>query len=143
MDAGDGGGGGGAGTSMAMAADLMRAAEASSARAAAADPTIASLQTAMQAVLNDRALEAEGNRKVSAALAGQVHFQPLGDGRVVVRYSTIDVNGGACHSFPHCLLTVYRWTRPHSPHPPLWPYTSYIKQSGIPGQGPGKRRATV
>ena len=32
--------------------------------------------------------------KVSAALAGSVHFQPLGDGRLVVRYSVPDVGAG-------------------------------------------------
>jgi hypothetical protein len=30
-------------------------------------------------------------------------------------------NHGRRHSFPHCLLTVYRCTRTHSPHPPPRP----------------------
>lgn len=78
-----------------MAADLMRAAEGQALNAAASDPTVASLQRAMQAVITERALEAEGNRKVSAALAGRVHFQPLPDGRLVVRYVVPDVGAGS------------------------------------------------
>jgi len=97
-DDGDGGGGGGGGgsggSSMTMAADLMRAAEGEAARASALDPTVASLQKAMQAVVTERAMEAEGNRKVSAALAGLVHFQALADGRLVVRYRAPNVGAG-------------------------------------------------
>lgn len=88
------GGGGGAAAAAQMAMDLMRAAEASAARGSAADPTIASLQNAFQAVVQERAMEAEGNAKVSAAAAGSVTFQSLSDGRLVVRYSAPDVGAG-------------------------------------------------
>ena len=86
--------GGDGGAAARMAADLMRAAEASAARGSAADPTIASLQNAFQAVVQERAMEAEGNRKVSAAVAGSATFQSLADGRLVVRYSAPDVAVG-------------------------------------------------
>ena len=86
--------GGDGGAAARMAADLMRAAEASAAGGSAADPTIASLQNAFQAVVQERAMEAEGNRKVSAAVAGSVTFQSLADGRLVVRYSAPDVAAG-------------------------------------------------
>jgi hypothetical protein len=69
-----------------MAADLMRAAEGVSARASASDPIVASLQRAMRLAVAERAAEAEGNAKVNAARAGEVVYQPLADGRVVVRY---------------------------------------------------------
>ena len=59
----DGGDDDGGAQATRMAADLMRAAEASAARGSAADPTIASLQNAFQAVVQERAMEAEGNRK--------------------------------------------------------------------------------
>ena len=88
------GGGGGAAAAAQMAMDLMRAAEASAAHGSAADPTIASLQNAFQAVVQERAMEAEGNAKVSAAAAGSVTFQSLSDGRLVVRYSAPDVGAG-------------------------------------------------
>ena len=88
------GGGGGAAAAAQMAMDLMRAAEASAARGSVADPTIASLQNAFQAVVQERAMEAEGNAKVSAAAAGSVTFQSLSDGRLVVRYSAPDVGAG-------------------------------------------------
>jgi hypothetical protein len=91
---GDGGVGGGGAAAAQMAMDLMRAAEASAARGSAADPTIASLQNAFQAVVQERAMEAEGNAKVSAAAAGSVTFQSLSDGRLVVRYSAPDVGAG-------------------------------------------------
>ena len=42
----------------------MRAAEGEAARASASDPTVKSLQRAMQAVVTERAMEADGNRKV-------------------------------------------------------------------------------
>ena len=92
-DGGDDDGGDGAAAAR-MAADLMRAAEASAARGSAADPTIASLQNAFRAIVQERAAEAEGNRKVSAAVAGRVTFQSLIDGRLVVRYSAPDVAAG-------------------------------------------------
>ncbi|ACO70093.1 SNF2 super family [Micromonas commoda] len=92
-DGGDDDGGDG-GAAARMAADLMRAAEASAARGSAADPTIASLQNAFRAIVQERAAEAEGNRKVSAAVAGRVTFQSLIDGRLVVRYSAPDVAAG-------------------------------------------------
>ena len=92
-DGGDDNGGDG-GAAARMAADLMRAAEASAARGSAADPTIASLQNAFRAIVQERAAEAEGNRKVSAAVAGRVTFQSLIDGRLVVRYSAPDVAAG-------------------------------------------------
>ena len=44
--------------------------------------------------LDGMAMEAEGNRKVSAAVAGSVTFQSLADGRLVVRYSAPDVAAG-------------------------------------------------
>lgn len=90
----DGGDDDGGSQATRMAADLMRAAEASAARGSAADPTIASLQNAFQAVVQERAMEAEGNRKVSAAVAGSATFQSLADGRLVVRYSAPDVAAG-------------------------------------------------
>ena len=49
--------------------------------------TIASLQLAFQSVIAERHAEAAGNAKVSAAEAGTCTFQPLPDGRLVVRYS--------------------------------------------------------
>ena len=93
-DGEDGDDGGAAAAAAQMAMDLMRAAEASAARGSAADPTIASLQNAFQAVVQERAMEAEGNAKVSAAAAGSVTFQSLSDGRLVVRYSAPDVGAG-------------------------------------------------
>ena len=85
-DPDSGAGPGDSGAAGAMAADLMRAAEGVSARASASDPIVASLQRAMRAAVAERAAEAEGNAKVNAACAGEVVYQPLADGRVVVRY---------------------------------------------------------
>ena len=79
-------GGGGNSSAQVMALDLMRAAEAGS--SGADNATIASLQTAFRSVVAERAAEASGNAKVSAAEAGTVTFQPLPDGRLVVRYSS-------------------------------------------------------
>ena len=74
----------------AMAADLLRAAEASSGSGSrsglAADATVRSLQTAFRAVVAERAAEAEGNAKVSSALAGDARFRALPDGRLVATY---------------------------------------------------------
>jgi len=72
----------------AMAADLLRAAEASSGSGSgrAADATVRSLQTAFRAVVAERAAEAEGNAKVSSALAGDARFRALPDGRLVVTF---------------------------------------------------------
>lgn len=94
LDPDDPDGGGVSGTAASMAADLMRAAEGEAARGAASDPVVASLQSAMRAAVRERAAEAEGNRKVSAATAGRVTFQSLPDGRLVVRYSVPDVGAG-------------------------------------------------
>ena len=74
----------------AMAADLLRAAGASSGSGSrsglAADATVRSLQTAFRAVVAERAAEAEGNAKVSSALAGDARFRVLPDGRLVATY---------------------------------------------------------
>ena len=87
-------GAGVSGSAASMAADLMRAAEGEAARGIASDPVVASLQNAMRAVVLERAAEAEGNRKVSAATSGRVAFQSLPDGRLVVRYAVPDVGAG-------------------------------------------------
>ena len=87
-------GAGVSGSAASMAADLMRAAEGEAARGIASDPVVASLQTPMRAVVLERAAEAEGNRKVSAATSGRVAFQSLPDGRLVVRYAVPDVGAG-------------------------------------------------
>ena len=78
----------------AIAADLLRAAEASSARGAAGDATVRSLQTAFRSVIAERAAETEGNAKVASALAGRARFRPLPDGRLVAAYRDAgDANG--------------------------------------------------
>ena len=60
---------------------MLRAAEASSGSGSrsglAADATVRSLQTAFRAVVAERAAEAEGNAKVSSALAGDARFRVL------------------------------------------------------------------
>lgn len=83
----DAGGAGAGATATAMGLDLMRAAEGSSMSGASDNQTIASLQLAFQSVIAERHAEAAGNAKVSAAEAGTCTFQPLPDGRLVVRYS--------------------------------------------------------
>jgi hypothetical protein len=77
----------------AMSLDLLRAAEASSARGAAADATVASLQSVFRSVVAERLAEAEGNAKVSSALAGGATFARLNDGRLLVRFKDASAGG--------------------------------------------------
>ncbi len=77
----------------AMSLDLLRAAEASSARGAAADATVSSLQSVFRSVVAERLAEAEGNAKVSSALAGGATFTRLRDGRLLVRFRDASAGG--------------------------------------------------
>jgi hypothetical protein len=77
----------------AMSLDLLRAAEASSARGAAADATVSSLQSVFRSVVAERLAEAEGNAKVSSALAGGATFARLNDGRLLVRFKDASAGG--------------------------------------------------
>jgi len=81
-------------TGAAMSVDLLRAAEAMAKNAHATDPTVRSLQDAFKAIIDERAQQAEGDAKVSAARAGAVTYTTLADGRIVVKYSAPDVAQG-------------------------------------------------
>jgi len=81
-------------TGATMSLDLLRAAEAMAKNAYATDPTVRSLQDAFMAIIDERAQQAEGDAKVSAARAGAVTYTTLADGRIVVKYSAPDVAQG-------------------------------------------------
>ena len=66
-------------------------AEGEAARGWRVRPRRRAASNAMRAVVLERAAEAEGNRKVSAATSGRVAFQSLPDGRLVERHAVPDV----------------------------------------------------
>lgn len=82
------------GVAGAMSVDLLRAAETAGSKRVASDPTIRSLQDAFKSIVEERSKETEGNAKCAAARAGNVTYQTLPDGRLVVKYSAPDVNRG-------------------------------------------------
>jgi hypothetical protein len=98
------GAGAGGGAAGAMSIDLLRAAEGG--KRAANDASIRSLQTAFQAMVEERAKESEGNMKCGAARSGAVEYSTLADGRLVVKYEAVDISTGRRQKKTDCVQDI-------------------------------------